>query len=375
MKVSCKEEIYKATRLRLMFTGGESLLTYDVGPDLIHSQNNQLFGISSTLWKRNGENNILQTGKTYKFSFTIQMPLIQFPPSMSHSLYKCTYKLCACLDLLESYSELPVTTSANINYIPLLETRLLKSPIYLDNIKKRKQHKSRWMTIPSIKIKLHSMEYISGDTIDAIICIANQEAASSSSIITPSFKFDYSITANLYQVCHFHHSQRTAPPQLVGTQSYSLDLNENIHEEETQHHISLKLESYLPPSFDFSKILSFSYKLRVKVYVKRARTSLSSAPHPPGAYIGECSSVSLDRKTLFSGILPYLAFPSLSRNGSPFRLAAALSADRQRGARPPGPANQQCLSHVPARSCAAAPRTLGCGPSASRRSCSGRSSW
>ncbi|OBZ83186.1 hypothetical protein A0J61_08763 [Choanephora cucurbitarum] len=121
------------------------------------------------------------------------------------------------------------------------------------------------------------MEYISGDTIDAIICIANQEAASSSSIITPSFKFDYSITANLYQVCHFHHSQRTAPPQLVGTQSYSLDLNENIHEEETQHHISLKLESYLPPSFDFSKILSFSYKLRVKVYVKRARTSLSSA--------------------------------------------------------------------------------------------------
>ncbi|KAI8337327.1 hypothetical protein BD560DRAFT_377975 [Blakeslea trispora] len=277
VKVSCKENISKAASLRLIFTGGESLLAYDVGPDLMHSQSNQLFGISSTLWKRNEGDSILQTGKTYKFKFIIQMPLIQFPPSMIHNLYKCTYKLCACLDLLDSCSESSVITSANINYIPLLETKHLKSPIYLDGIKNRKQHKSRWMTIPSVRIKLNSVEYISGDAINATICIANPKAASSSAMTAPSFKFDYSITANLYQISHFHHSKRTTPPQLVGTQSYSLDLNESIHDEETQHSISLKLESYLPPSFDFGKIMSFSYKLRVKVYVKRARTSLSSA--------------------------------------------------------------------------------------------------
>ncbi|RCH79873.1 hypothetical protein CU098_000708, partial [Rhizopus stolonifer] len=273
VKLRCRDEIYKATRLRLVFSGAESMLTYDVGPGLIRSQSNQLFGIRSTLWKRRQEDEELRSGKAYKFKFTIQMPLVQFPPSMNHSLYKCSYKLCAYLDSAESYDETPLTAHIPINYIPLIETRLLKSPIYLEDVKKRKKHRNKWMAMPAVTVKLHSVEYLSGDTIQAIICTTKPDV-SASSFIAPSFKFDYSITMNLYQISQFHSDKEPLLSQLVGTQSYTLD---ETNETEQQHHLGLQLESYLPPSFEYSKIMSLSYKLRIKVYIKRARTSLSSA--------------------------------------------------------------------------------------------------
>lgn len=267
--VKCKEHSARATRLRMHFQGVEAMLTYDVGPGIIRTSSNQLFGVRHTLWKKLDDDDGLHAMTTYKFLFTIQMPFVQFPPSMHHDYYRCTYKLSAFLDPSLGYGEVPVMSQRCINYIPLTETRLLKTPLYLkDQKSKRKQVPSPNM--PLVTVKLHSVEYLSGDTIQAAICPKFTETNSSCSI------YDYNVTMNLYQISTFSADSVPILSQLVDTKSHHVEVQQDINSSKSsEFRVGLKLKEDLPPSFEYSKIMTLTYKLKVKVYIKRRKASFS----------------------------------------------------------------------------------------------------
>ncbi|EPB82659.1 hypothetical protein HMPREF1544_10605 [Mucor circinelloides 1006PhL] len=265
--VRCKEHSARATRLRMHFQGVEAMLTYDVGPGIIRTNSNQLFGVRHTLWKKLDDDDGLDAMTTYKFLFTIQMPFVQFPPSMHHDYYRCTYKLSAFLDPSLGYGEVPVMSQRCINYIPLTETRLLKTPLYLKDLKsKRKQVPSSNM--PSVTVKLNSVEYLSGDTVQAAICPQFTGSNSSSCNV-----YDYHVTMNLYQISTFSADSVPILSQLVDTQSHHIEVQDSNKNNEFR--VALKLKEDLPPSFEYSKIMTLAYKLKVKVYIKKRRTSFS----------------------------------------------------------------------------------------------------
>lgn len=262
--VKCKEHSARATRLRMHFQGVESMLTYDVGPGVIRTNSNQLFGVRHTLWNKLDDDDGLDAMTTYRFLFTVQMPFVQFPPSMHHEYYRCTYKLSAYLDPSLGYGEVPVMSQAYINYIPLTETRLLKSPLYLKDLKKTKKQIASSM--PSVAVKLSSVEYLSGDTIQATVCPIFTDNSSST-------VYNYHVTMNLYQISKFTADSVPILTQLVDTQSHNVEIKDDKKKE---FRVSLKLQEDLPPSFEYSKIMTLTYKLKVKVYIKKRKTSFSS---------------------------------------------------------------------------------------------------
>lgn len=267
--VKCKEHSARATRLRMHFQGVEAMLTYDVGPGIIRTSSSQLFGVRHTLWKKQDDEDGLHAMTTYRFLFTIQMPFVQFPPSMRHDYYRCTYKLSAFLDPSLGYGEVPVMSQRFINYIPLTETRLLKAPLYLKDLKSRRKQATS-PNMPSATVKLVSVEYLSGDTIQAIICPKFTEGHSSCST------YDYHVTLNLYQVSSFTADSVPILSQLVETKSHHCQVQQdNNSSTGNEFRVDLKLKDDLPPSFEYSKIMTLGYKLKVKVYIKKRKASFS----------------------------------------------------------------------------------------------------
>ncbi|KAL9539796.1 hypothetical protein MBANPS3_010062 [Mucor bainieri] len=276
--VRCKEHSARATRLRMHFQGVEAMLTYDVGPGVIRTSSHQLFGVRHTLWKKlDDDDSGLHAMTTYKFLFTIQMPYVQFPPSMHHDYYRCTYKLSAFLDPSLGYGEVPVMSQRCINYIPLTETRLLKTPLYLKDQKssKRKQvPSSSNNNMPSVTVKLHSVEYLSGDTIQATICPKFAEGSSTSGNM-----YNYHVTMNLYQISTFTADSVPILSQLVETKTHQAEVQQQHQDNNNSNEfrVGLKLKDDLPPSFEHSKIMTLAYTLKVKVYIKKRKTSFSLA--------------------------------------------------------------------------------------------------
>lgn len=273
MTVKCNDSSVKATRLRLIFQGSEAMLTDYVGPGVIRTQTNPLFNVRSVLWQKTDENELLNTLTVYKFLFTIQMPLVQYPPSLDHSFYRCSYKLSAYLDPSLGYGEVPVMAQTKLDYIPLTETKLLKHPLHLEELNKRKKQ------IPPVTIKLHSIQYLSGDFIQANVCTTNNRISSnnSSSSAAP-FNFEYKVTLNLYQISKFNIDAEPILVRLVCTQSHTIKIDDTSNRnklEQWQQSVYLKINEELPPSFDYSRIMSLSYKLKIKVYMKRRKIPLS----------------------------------------------------------------------------------------------------
>lgn len=289
MVVRCNEFSTRATKLRIVFQGVEAMLAYDMGPGVMRSHTSPLFSVRQVLWKKSDENDVLHARMTYKFLFTIQMPMIQFPPSMNTDYYRCNFKLSAYLDPSFGYGEIPVMTQIHIKYIPLTETRLLKTPIYLQDLKKRKNLN---FVTPNItaSVKLNSMEYLSGSTIRATICVTrksnnNNHGITTTTSISPSSPSavntiaDLSITMYLYQISKFNLDAEPISEELVVTQTHIIKNNKNFNMDghEQQYPVFIKLNESLPPTFEYSTIMSLTYKLKIKIYLKKSKTPSTAA--------------------------------------------------------------------------------------------------
>jgi hypothetical protein len=258
-----------------VFQGVEAMLAYDMGPGVMRSHTSPLFGVRQVLWKKSDENDVLKARTTYKFLFTIQMPMVQFPPSMNHDYYRCTYKLSAYLDPSLGYGEIPVMTQIHIKYIPLTETRLLKTPIYLEDLKRKKNGNTSSAITASVK--LYSLEYMSGSTIRATICVTRNSNNSATSLpplpSSLNTMADLSITMYLYQVSKFNLDAEPISEELIATQTHVIKNNKNynVDGQEQQYPVFIKLNETLPPTFEYSTIMSLTYKLKIKIHLKKSK--------------------------------------------------------------------------------------------------------
>lgn len=237
------------------------MLTYDIGLGAMKSSSIQFFKVHTTLWKKVDALDVLKPMNTYKFLFTIQMPLVQFPPSMSHDFYKCTFKLSAYLYPSLEFGKIPVVAQSNIQYIPCIETIVPKLPIYLRDVKKKKEEAVKSSSV----VELSSTEFVSGDTIKAVIHVSkasNTTASAISDILN--------VVLCLYQISTFRIDDEPISERLVETQTHIIRTQTSGT---GQYRVSLKLNELLPPSFTYGKVMCLSYKLKIKIYVKKSKVT------------------------------------------------------------------------------------------------------
>lgn len=234
------------------------MLAYDIGLGAMRSSSIQFFKVHTTLWKKVDALDVLKPMNTYKFLFTIQMPLVQFPPSMNHDFYKCTFKLSAYLYPSLEFGKIPVMAQSNIQYIPCIETTVPKLPIYLQDVKKKKEEAGKSSSV----VELSSTEFVSGDTIKAVIHVskANNTTSAISDVLN--------VVLCLYQISRFRIDDEPISERLVETQTHIIKTQANGT---GQYRVSLKLNELLPPSFTYGKVMCLSYKLKIKIYVKKSK--------------------------------------------------------------------------------------------------------
>ncbi|CAO3638412.1 unnamed protein product [Cunninghamella echinulata] len=122
---------HKAERLRIIFHASETVQLHSTMTSVIRGRDHQLFGTQRILWERlpNGNNEPLS-----RYRFTIQLPMVQLPPSLEYRRlrYKSKYKLTAILDYKPSYSlslQPLLICHQPVQYQPWIPTRALKVPM------------------------------------------------------------------------------------------------------------------------------------------------------------------------------------------------------------------------------------------------------
>ncbi|KAG0166124.1 hypothetical protein DFQ28_004913 [Apophysomyces sp. BC1034] len=221
------EQQVVADRLRLVFHASESTFQ--------HEYREQFFGTQRILWENKTSDGVLGE-PSYRFYFTIQMPLVQFPPSMLDEQYRCAFKLTAHLDLPNGRS---IQAQKPVLYMPFIETSLLKTPLEL----KDTSHNT------TVSFKVCALDYVPGD------------------VLTGTLKFESEATEvsmKLHRISTLNHGKQ----QYTGVVASSVHKLYNARTE-----ITLDLPQDLTPSFSYGRVMSVAYKLSVKVERKGALRS------------------------------------------------------------------------------------------------------
>ncbi|RCH84823.1 hypothetical protein CU097_008433 [Rhizopus azygosporus] len=253
-----KEVPVAADKIILTFRGAENATaihngTYFIVPLL----KNTFFGMQQSLWQRTREDCLL-TETEYHFPFTIQMPMTQFPPSLEHKLYQCKFILTA--KLIRSTFTLPtVMAQKEINYMPFIETSLLKKPVITT-----KNNTKLFVTV-----KLHSLEYVPGDTIPITITCYSSPACGPFFLQSNKAKRDQpaAVSSVLIELCEtvgLVHRQALSTKRIVASHLYrTCQITAACIGSE--YHVQLTLPIHLTPTINYSRIIKISYTLSVKV--------------------------------------------------------------------------------------------------------------
>ncbi|KAF7729350.1 hypothetical protein EC973_004606 [Apophysomyces ossiformis] len=213
-----------ADRIRLVFHASES--TFERG------YHEQFFGTQRVLWDSKANGTLLEEPSN-RFYFTIQMPLVQFPPSMQTEQYRCAFRLTAHLDLPGNQS---IQEQKPVLYMPFIETCLLKTPLELRDTK----HDTTAM------FKVNALDYVPGDRISGTLVLDKETAK---------------VTMKLLQVSTL----------LNGNQRSIKLISSNVYKLNTKRtEIVLELPQNITPSFSYGRIMTIAYKLRIQVEQKGA---------------------------------------------------------------------------------------------------------
>lgn len=154
-------------RLRVLFHASEALALSPESYNGPKYKRQQFFGTQRILWR-------CKTGayqdsheRVQDFPFTIQMPLVQFPPSiLIKNVYCCKFRLEAYLETRDG--KILATSESPLSYTPLIETRVTKhtQPYVLTKTWPISSIRSNNTNIgPNIRIVLESLTYVVGDCI------------------------------------------------------------------------------------------------------------------------------------------------------------------------------------------------------------------
>ncbi|KAI8374700.1 uncharacterized protein BYT42DRAFT_577335 [Radiomyces spectabilis] len=233
----------EAERVRLVFRASEGFASSSMGYHVSDStKEHKLFAIQQVLWQRDRPGQKLG-GSSYTFPFTVQMPLIQYPPSMEHEVYHCRFELTAQIDEPKKL-HVPLSVTRRILYMPFIETTMLKEPAV--------KHASR----PDMEASVSTcmLDYVPGDTVQLSVDLA-----------TTADKKPHasSITAELRQ-------QSTAIIHGVSQKLVKVIATTSVQPKEymdrhSYTRLELPLAKDVTPSFDYGRLMTVDYLLRVTI--------------------------------------------------------------------------------------------------------------
>lgn len=225
----------------------ESILPYTITPGIIRFKRKTIFSITKILQC----DGTTSAKSSYTFPFTLQLPMVQFPPSVKQSYYQCEYKLVAtAADInIPDKIEMPVV------YMPFIETSLLKSPMLLNTTINKEL---------SAAVKLYTLNFVPGDDLRANIKI---------NTLIPEKKYkDMIMITELRQITTilaFH----DVPDQVKTVCSQTQDLKMTSDTPFTTTDIKLILPEDLTPSF-VGNMVSIAYTLHIRLEHKGSLSSI-----------------------------------------------------------------------------------------------------
>lgn len=255
----------RAEKLRVLFSSNETIQAYTVSPGIVRSSNKPIFSVQKVIWD-NKNLDITPMKSEYTFPFTVQLPMVQFPPSMDHPLYKTEYKLTAIVDMVESRNDVTESSLHSripILYMPFIETSLLKSPMIINTTTSDNEIKA--------SLKFGNRDYVPGDYVEIELTLnsscndgkRNKQTSKNTTVILE--------LQQTLKVLPFD----DVPDQLavVASASQRLSLELTTDTVSPSYNcvagIGLFVPTDLPPSFQ-GKLTSVSYALHVRVQQKTA---------------------------------------------------------------------------------------------------------
>ncbi|CAO3628816.1 unnamed protein product [Cunninghamella echinulata] len=149
-------------RIKIIFKASERVNWDVLGWEKSKDGDERLFAIRTTLYNHEITGDILEAGE-HTFRFAIELPPVNFPPTIDHYLIATTFHLVASLERQQSNShEMKTfrTPPYPVQFKPVLQTRLLKvtptSPL--------SQHQTSVTQRVSAHLTLPSLEYNIFDT-------------------------------------------------------------------------------------------------------------------------------------------------------------------------------------------------------------------
>lgn len=220
----------RITKIKLTFSCMESIVPYTITPGVVRSSRKLIFSVSKILRVND------TTKSEYNIPFTVQIPMVQFPPSVKHPHYRCEYKLSAApIDTPDHGVTLPII------YMPFIETSLLKSPLLMTTTTKE---------LAATIVQLYTLGFVPGDDLNA------------------SIKFSSSLLEKKQMTVVMEVRQNTCilafddvPDQVKTICSKTLSITE-CHMD-----MNLLLPADLTPSF-VGNLVSVSYTLHIRVESK-----------------------------------------------------------------------------------------------------------
>lgn len=258
VKLNTKSQEMMVERIRLAFYAFETIPPFDLSPGVLRTIKKTLFSVQHVLWDSNNQTLKLDTNADYSFPFTIQMPMVQFPPSMNHDFYRCTFQLIAFIDTPSSMAKLtdPIRTDVSITCMPYVETSLLKLPLSMNSSKGHL----------SAKIKMSAREFIPGETIPISLNVESNKPAPSND----SLQY---VTAHLKLVQTLHvvaFDDMNDQIKTVANASHKLLMINLLSSKGSYCYadLELKLPADITPSYDYGNLVQISYKLHISIEQK-----------------------------------------------------------------------------------------------------------
>ncbi|CDH52335.1 hypothetical protein RO3G_08209 [Lichtheimia corymbifera JMRC:FSU:9682] len=229
----------KIDRLRVLFHASEAIALTKPKDDGSKYKRQQFFGTQRILWRCKTGGYEDSHGRVQDFPFTIQMPLVQFPPSMLiKNVYCCKFRLEAFLETRDD--KLLAAAECPLSYTPLIETRTTKltQPYVIAKTWPGPSSSGSGNNNigPIIRIELESLTFVAGDC------------------ITPRIVFP---TECSYQIALLRSTISTRDTNK--THMITTIVAEATDEE-------LVIPSDLIPSVSYGRLMTIQYSLCIKVY-------------------------------------------------------------------------------------------------------------
>lgn len=261
VKLNIASDKLVVSRIRLAFSAYEKIPPFELSPGVIRSSKQTIFSVQSILWESKGPSMNLDRNTDISFPFTLQMPMVQYPPSIEHFVYECKYQLIAIVDTPESIAKTipPIKIDIPLTYMPFVETSIMKSPLSMEA---QKSHLKA-------KLRMTATSFVPNDHIPIKMNITStmiKKKSNSTSLqyVTVNLKLIQTVTVKEFK-------EISEQVKTITTVSHKLPLvyyNQDDESLSTDAEIQLRIPADTTPSCDYSQLANISYKLQVNVEQK-----------------------------------------------------------------------------------------------------------